>query len=178
MAKNDSLQEIESTKRIGKTMMYAAWVIVLAMLTWFFQGVEEDRYNPNRDPTTSSSVKVNEVALKRNSYGHYVCSGTINGQEVTFLLDTGATHVAVPEKLAKQLNLSQGQKIRLSTANGHVQAYLTKIDVIRIGSIVVHDVKASINPGLDHSNEILLGMSVLKNIEFTQRGDTLTLRQL
>lgn len=167
----------DSTQKIGKWMMYLGWIFVLATLTWFFDLFETQKNNPNQNPLSSSLADVNEVVLQRNAYGHYVTSGTINGQNVTFMLDTGATYVSVPEKLAEKLNLEKKARGTASTANGHVDIFLTRINEIRIGSIVVQNIPASINPGMNHSDEILLGMSVLKNVEFAQRGNTLTLRQ-
>ncbi|HSJ49577.1 MAG TPA: retroviral-like aspartic protease family protein, partial [Gammaproteobacteria bacterium] len=54
--------------------------------------------------------------------------------------------------------------------------HATRLDELRIGDIVLRDVRASINPAVDDIG-ILLGMSVLKQLEFTQRGDILILRQ-
>ena len=116
-----------------------------------------------------------EVILQRNRYGHYVSNGKINGRTVQFMLDTGASDVAIPEKVAEKLALNRGPEKRYSTANGMVIAYSTMLDSVSIGPIEVQSVRASINPGLK-GNEILLGMSVLKRVEFTQRGDTLILR--
>jgi aspartyl protease family protein len=95
---------------------------------------------------------------------------------VTLLLDTGATYVSVPENLADRLGLRKMARGQASTANSIVDTYLTRIERLSIGGIEVYDVAASINPGMNHDASILLGMSVLKNIEFTQRGDQLTLR--
>jgi aspartyl protease family protein len=103
--------------------------------------------------------------------------GTINGKQVTFMLDTGATRVSVPEKLAEELSLEKMARGRSSTANGIVEIHLTRIRRLEIGSIKVFDIPASINPGMNHSDQVLLGMSVLKNVDFSQQGDTLTLRQ-
>jgi aspartyl protease family protein len=106
--------------------------------------------------------------------GHYVASGTLNGEPVVFLIDTGATNVAVPARLAKALKLKRGAAMRSQTANGAVTTYQTRIDEVRLGSIVMHNVRASINPGMD-GNEVLLGMSFLRHLELRQRGRTLTL---
>ncbi len=65
--------------------------------------------------------------------------------------------------------------MQYQTANGVVTAYRTVLDSVSIGPLVIHNVPASINSGLGDM-EILLGMSVLKQVEFTQRGDTLILR--
>ena len=62
------------------------------------------------------------------------------------------------------------------TANGTTHAYRTEISQLTIGSITLHQIQASITPGLT-GDEILLGMSVLKQLDFEQRGNELTLRQ-
>ena len=54
--------------------------------------------------------------------------------------------------------------------------FLTRLDSISIGDIEIRDIRATINPNTD-DDDILLGMTFLKHLEFTQRGNTLTLRQ-
>lgn len=136
MNNKNPLPESDPTQKIGKIMMYISWIFILGILTWFFDVFEKNKNNPNQDPINFSSADVNEVVLKRNAYGHYVASGTINGQDVTFMLDTGATMVSVPEHLAEKLNLDKKARGRSSTANGFVDVFLTRINEIRIGSIV------------------------------------------
>jgi aspartyl protease family protein len=157
-------------------MIFAAWIIALILFTLFFQQRLEQQRNPNQAVYSRvNDSGVEEVLLKRNRFGHYVTSGTVNGQPVEFLLDTGASDVAIPAELAERLGLRRGTAVQYQTANGVVTAYRTTLDSVAIGPIEVHNVSASINPGLGDM-EILLGMSVLKRIEFTQRGDTLILR--
>lgn len=117
-----------------------------------------------------------EVSLQRNKYGHYVTSGKINGHEVVFMLDTGATGVAIPAAIAARLNIKRGQRYMTQTANGTAPAYATRLDTVSVGDIEFTNIAAGISPGLQ-SEQILLGMSFLKHIEFSQRGDTLILRQ-
>ena len=64
----------------------------------------------------------------------------------------------------------------LSTANGRTEGYRTRLDSVQLGDILLRDVRALVVPGLDGS-QVLLGMSALKQLEFTQRGGTLLLRQ-
>ena len=117
-----------------------------------------------------------EVVLKRNPNGHYLAGGEINGVRVTFLLDTGATDVAISEELAKRLDLRRGA-VRLSrTANGTVRSWNTVLDDVKLGSIRLGNVRASILPTM-HAGEVLLGMSFLKQLELVQRGNMLTLKQ-
>ena len=114
--------------------------------------------------------------MQRNRFGHYLVNGQINNSPVAFLLDTGATDVVVPEDTAKRLNLPYGYRSQAMTANGQVTIYRTKINELQIGEIRLYNVDASINPAMA-DGAILLGMSALSKIEFTQSGNTLTLRQ-
>ena len=157
-------------------MMTIGIILGIVVLTMFFSGVEEKQRNPNMAPQSLVQTKSIEVALSRNRLGHYVVTGTINGREVEFLLDTGATDVVIPETTAKKLGLSYGRRGQAMTANGPITIWQTSIEEIRIGEIHLYDVNASINPRMDEG-AILLGMSALGQIEFVQQGKTLTLRQ-
>jgi aspartyl protease family protein len=162
---------------LGKGMIYVAWLFALGLLTLFFNHFLEKQQNPNQVLTTQYHKDGSrEIQLKRNRNGHYVATGTINDQPVVFFLDTGATMVSIPEKIALRLNLQRGAKMRASTANGVITTYRTQLDKIALGEIELQNVRASINPH-HNADEILLGMSFLKDLEFTQRGDILTLRQ-
>lgn len=163
------------TKNIGTGMIVIAMIIGLGLLTYIFQDSIENHYNPNTNiHSVQNTDNHTEITLKRNRAGHYVGTGIINGQKAVFLLDTGATYVAVPERQAQQLGLKKGRKIPISTANGRGIGYRTNINTLSIGKIQLYNIKAIITPNL---NEILLGMSVLKQLEFTQRGNILTIRQ-
>jgi aspartyl protease family protein len=95
---------------------------------------------------------------------------------VTFLLDTGATDVAVPQRLAARLGLEKGHASRSRTANGVVTTWRTVLDEVGIGPVRLQDIRASILPSMAGS-EVLLGMSFLKRLELVQKGESLTLRQ-
>jgi len=165
------------TKSIGRGMLILGWVVFLGLLGLFFNNILEKQNNPNQN-LNSSVLKsgVREIQLTRNHYGHYVTSGKINDQDVTFFLDTGATRISIPAKVAKRIGLKRGYPHRVSTANGTIEVYSTKLDSVDIGAIRISDLSASINPHMD-GEEILLGMNVLKKLELIQRGKTLTLRQ-
>ncbi len=163
-------------ERAGTIMTVAGWLLFGVLLFVFFNNLLEKQRNPNQDVATVYRGDVREVVLQRNKYGHYVTSGKINGQEVVFLVDTGATDIAIPESTARRLGLKKGQSFLAQTANGVTKAWFTRLDSVSIGEITLTDVRASIlsNAGTD---EVLLGMSFLKHIELQQQGDRLTLRQ-
>lgn len=164
-----------STNAFGKPFMFIAWGLAIALLVWFFEGQIQQQFNPNTHVESRVDNGRVTVILEQNRMGHYVARGRVNGQPVTFLLDTGATLVAVPETLAQELGLSKGRQGMSQTANGRVVTYRTEIDQLQLGDIQLTQVPASIMPGMG-DDVILLGMSALKKFELTQKGDTLTLR--
>ncbi|WP_426358413.1 retropepsin-like aspartic protease family protein [Pseudocolwellia sp. HL-MZ19] len=171
------MTEEDTTNKIGKYFVWVAWIIAIGMLVFFFQGLLDTQQNPNSSPTSYLSDNgLNEVHLKRNKQGHYVTTGKINQQSVIFLLDTGATDVSIPEHIAENLNLPRYNKYQVSTANGNTYVYRSVINALKIGDITLYNVEANINPSFK-SDEILLGMSALKQLELHQSGNTLKLRE-
>ncbi|MDP6263706.1 MAG: TIGR02281 family clan AA aspartic protease [Pseudomonadales bacterium] len=168
--------EMQPGKNLGRGMLLIACVIAMALMTVFFADLEDEQRNPNRSPQSRQTTNHIEVVLERSRSGHYVVSGTINRKPVEFLLDTGATDVVIPIRTAEYLNLRMGKRSQAMTANGPITVYPTRIAELTIGDIRLNDIRASINPNMQPQG-ILLGMSALKQIEFIQRGNTLTLRQ-
>ncbi len=164
------------TNRTGQGMIAIGFIFGIIVLSTFFGGFEEKKRNPNQNPVSNAGDGQVEVHLKRNRQGHYVVTGEINNRPVEFLLDTGATDVVIPESMASQLSLQKGRAGRAMTANGPVTVFETMISQLRVGEIVLYNVPASINPGMNSG--VLLGMSALSQVEFVQSGDSLTLRQL
>ena len=106
MANEDDVQE---QKRMGTAMQVLAWIVLLALGVFFFSDFLDKQYNPNQSlQTRYTDEGVREVVLQRNKSGHYVTAGEINGKPVTFMLDTGATGVAIPESQAVDLGLRRG----------------------------------------------------------------------
>lgn len=161
-------------RRLGKGMIVAAWVLLLVLLTWFFNDRLDAQRNPNRQLATTTANARPQVRLERNRFGHYVASGEINGQPVEFMLDTGATDVSVPVAVADRLGLKRGRRAYYQTANGTITAWQTTLETIRLGPLLLGPIPASINPQLA-DDDVLLGMSFLKQLDFNQQGNTLTL---
>lgn len=159
-------------------MVIAGWVVALGLLAWLFGGQLDRQRNPNASVVSQRSEGVVETVLLRNRYGHYVASGSINGHPVEFIIDTGASDISIPAGVADRIGLKRGPAVTYGTANGFIQAYQTVLNSVTLGDIHLTQVRASINPQMTERDEILLGMTFLKHLEFTQSGNTLTLRQL
>ncbi|VAW69140.1 Aspartyl protease [hydrothermal vent metagenome] len=167
----------QQQKKMGAIMLTAMWLGIFVALGLFFSDILDKQNNPNQSTNTAIlNGNIKQLVLLRNRQGHYVANGTINNQPVVFMLDTGATDVSIPLKVAQRLNLKAGPTATYQTANGAVNVAITKLDRVSLGDISLRNVRGTINPGYK-SDEILLGMSFLKHLEFSQRGNTLTLRQ-
>lgn len=161
----------------GSSVPY--WLAALAALlalTWFFDGLLEERYEPNRDAVARVSTDgARELVLRQDVNGHYVVNGTINGAPAIFLLDTGATTVSVPARLAEQAQLRPGGPRQVGTANGTITVFDTHIERLELGGMVLENLSASINPQMEE-DAVLLGMSALRELQLTQVDRTLTIR--
>jgi aspartyl protease family protein len=157
-------------------MIFGAWLLILLLLTALFSGWLEREYNPNRVlRVESTGAGEATIILERNRAGHYVAPGEINGVPVVFLLDTGATQVAISADLADRIGLQRGATMTSLTANGYAKSWSTKLDRVKLGPFFMHDLQAAILPSMP-ADEVLLGMNFLKHLELTQRGNRLLIR--
>ncbi|CAI8227050.1 MAG: Uncharacterised protein [Glaciecola sp. HTCC2999] len=161
--------------RYAKWMVFAAWLCVLWLLVYVFNRLLDDQYNPNQHINYDITRAGTSITLEQNQQGHYLLNGQINRQPVLFLLDTGATTVSIPERVAARLNLPQGQRYPVQTANGSVFVTDTNLNSLSIGPIELQNIRANINPGMQ-SDKILLGMNVLKDLELSQFNNQLTIK--
>lgn len=145
----------------------------ILLLTLGFTAIEDRRRNPNLS-LSADSIDSGRIVLKRNRYGSYVAPGRINGHAVSFLVDTGASTVALPAAIAEDIGLTRGTAMRVQTASGTTQAYATLIDRIELGGLQLDHVAASITPAMP-GDQVLLGMSFLRHVRFTQQGDELVI---
>jgi aspartyl protease family protein len=121
----------------------------------------------------SGSVIVLHVA----SGGHFLSEGRINGSAVRFMVDTGATSVALSEADARRIGIDykSGRMGYSSTANGSVTTWLVKLASVRIGDVEVHDVDASVLPA--SMPFVLLGNSFLSRFSMRRDHDTMVLER-
>jgi aspartyl protease family protein len=122
-----------------------------------------------------AGVSRQSVTLAADPRGHFVAEGAINGNPVRFLVDTGASTVALPAADAVRLGIDyrKGRPALSSTAAGVVQIYVVTLDTVKLGPIELTRVEASvIEQGLEIA---LLGMSFLNRVEMKRDGDLMTL---
>jgi len=107
----------------------------------------------------------------------YVTHGYINKFAVTFMVDTGATWIALSESLAKRMGINyfRGERGYAGTASGTTSIYKIKLDTVRVGDIVMHNVEAAVIPRL--SGHVLLGNSFLKYTEMTRTKQVMILKK-
>ncbi len=129
------------SKNIGMGMWVLFWVLLLAILYYFFAYKEQQQIYPNQHVAQMAADGKQQIQLAANRFGHYTLSGKINGSEVSFLIDTGATEVVIPSHIAEELGLPVGQRRKARTANGIIDVYQTRIDTLELGPIVLHDVQ-------------------------------------
>ena len=112
------------------------------------------------------------IEIRRGPDGHYHWPGTINGRPVDFVVDTGATGMAIPAALARELDLPLGEEIVSSTAGGEAVGRLTRADVELKGGLKIERLRLTALPGLTVP---LLGMNVLGKLHWRQRDGVLTI---
>ena len=125
---------------------------------------------------SAGSSSGSSVTLTADPQGHYQTLGQVNGGTVTFLVDTGATSIALPSADARRLGINylNGQRGFTQTANGRAAAYRVTLDTVKVGDITLHAVEAVVLEG-DGLKIALLGMSFLNRTEMKRDGQALTL---
>jgi aspartyl protease family protein len=117
------------------------------------------------------------VSLTADARGHFAAAGSINGYPMSFMVDTGATAIAINAAEARRIGLDfkAGQAVGVGTAAGVVPAWRVKFNTVKVGGIVVNQVDGLVmETGLEVP---LLGMSFLNRMEMRREGQTMTLTQ-
>jgi aspartyl protease family protein len=113
------------------------------------------------------------VEIQRSPDGHYHWRGSLNGREIDFLVDTGATSTAIPARLAAELGLVAIGSVTSATAGGLVQGQVVVADLALEGGVRAERLRITALPGLGSP---LLGMDVLGRLRWEQREGRLIFR--
>ncbi len=124
----------------------------------------------------SASVNNSPVSLYADKHGQFYGNLSINGASLKYVVDTGATTVALNSGDAKfaKIDYEKGERITMSTANGDVNAYLVRINTLKIGLIILNNVEATVNEGGSPS-VVLLGMTALNHLDMKRDNSIMTL---
>lgn len=117
------------------------------------------------------------ATLTADAAGHFLTTGTVNGTTVRFIVDTGASVIALGASDARRIGIdpSKGEMGYTQTANGVTPVSRVKLNSVRVGDIVLNNVDATV-----HQQDMpfaLLGMSFLNRMEMQRNGETMTLKQ-
>ena len=153
----------------GRRLLWLAAVGLVVGLTALFWALEPERGGIVRQAGGAQAM----VVIRADRAGHYQAEGQINGQPVQFLVDTGATDVAISERQARALGLEFGPRIALQTAGGPSTGWMTRLDEVRIGGLSRRNVRATITSA--PMDSALLGMSFLRHYRLEQDGDELVI---
>jgi aspartyl protease family protein len=145
------------------------WLTVWLLLgTLVFLGAQAVLHERQRPKLT---IESGQVTLQRGPDGHFHWPGEVDGREVLFLVDTGATTTALPGALAAQLGLRREATVQSQTAGGTVTAWQSRADVALAGGLRFADLPVTVIDRM--SGPPLLGMDVLKRLRLVQDGATL-----
>jgi aspartyl protease family protein len=124
----------------------------------------------------ASSATGSKIVIPMGSGGHFFTQGSINGKQIQFMLDTGATSIAMGASDAKRMGLDyqKGQSVRMGTANGVVQGWKINLTTVKIGDVEVYDVEAIVGPDMPFA---LLGNSFLGRFSMNKSADLMVLEK-
>lgn len=159
--------------KFGQLTLFLFWLVVIGLGTYALYLHAEKKKTPASEIGQNGERR---VTLTSSHYGHYIANGKINGVDVTFMLDTGASGVSVPAHIAKKIGLKRGHEVYSSTANGTISVFSTLLNTVSLGDIQLRNVSGNINPYMDE-DEILLGMAFLRRLEWQHKDGTLVLIQ-
>ncbi len=117
-----------------------------------------------------------EIVVPVARDGHFYIEGTVNGQPVTFLVDTGASYVSVGSDVARRAKMPAGVAGFFNTANGNVEGRIVRGQTVKADIFEMSDVTVAVMPA--KSQHGLLGQNFLRHFTISQAGGKLILKML
>ena len=148
--------------------IFSFWLIVIGLLFW----ISTEVLKPKPATVTASG----DLVIPKARDGHYYAQGTVGGQPVMFMVDTGASIVTVSETLARSAGLGTGVATTFQTANGTLQGRIVTEVPVTLGPLRISGVRVGVGLVGGAPDQALLGQNFLSRFEITVTGDTMTLR--
>ncbi|MDQ6629283.1 MAG: retroviral-like aspartic protease family protein [Pseudomonadota bacterium] len=153
------------TPELPSTLKFATiWLVLGALVFVVFE------WRQHEAAQTSFAAQGGVIEIRQGADGHYHWPGSLNGRAVDFLVDTGASGVAIPAALARELGLQSEGTMRSQTAGGPVVGQVFRADLLLQGGVRAERLRVVGLPNLDAA---LLGMDVLGRLPWQQRGGAL-----
>ncbi|MDR2327716.1 MAG: retroviral-like aspartic protease family protein [Acidovorax sp.] len=127
-------------------------------------------------PAAVSVQADGSVELTRHRDGHFYAEGSINGQPVQFMVDTGATAIAVTDALAEAAGLQGGRVATFSTANGEREGRLVRAESVKLGPLTVYQLTVGTGYTGATPQSALLGQNFLKQFDVRMAGDVMVIK--
>lgn len=163
-------------KEFPATLKYVTVWLVLGTVVFLGYRWYEVQQQRERISFLKDSSGAGVLPIKRAADSHYYLPLQINGQEIVFMIDTGATRSAISRELAQKLRIEEELRQTFNTANGIVQGALGKATLVIPHGLDMQfeNLRIAILPNL--SGEPLLGMDVLGQLRVTQNAGILKLQ--
>jgi aspartyl protease family protein len=157
----DPTPNVAQTARRGALGIVVFWLALMGALYLAFDHFEQGRAAGNQPYANEQG----ELVIPRGRDGHFRVQGQVNGQAVTFLVDTGASTVTVSEAFARRANLEGGQSVTFQTANGPLQGRVLRQVPVQAGHLGLNGTTVAVGlVGLDN-DKALLGQSFLSRFD-------------
>ncbi|GKT20735.1 retropepsin-like aspartic protease [Acidovorax sp. SUPP3334] len=157
-----------SLARRGLWGILAFWLAVMGVLY-----VAMDHF---LKPRGASVTAEGALVIPRHRDGHFRVAGTVNGQPVMFMVDTGASLVSVTDALARKAGLSGGERTQFRTANGTREGRVVAADSVTVRSLAVSGLRVGTGYTGDDEEDALLGQNFLQHFDVEIGRDRMVLR--
>jgi aspartyl protease family protein len=115
-----------------------------------------------------------EIVIPRSRNGHYYVAGTINGHPTTFMVDTGASTVAIDPRIARAAGVPKGFASTFNTASGQAEGEVVPNQSVSVGGFRLDNLRIAVIDGVGEYG--LLGQNVLRHLDVIQSDDQMILR--
>lgn len=154
-------------RQTGLVPMVLFWLLVMGIVYALMHYVLA--------PKHPKANGLGEVVISRSTDGHFRTVGTVNGHETVFLIDTGASTVAVSDRFAAQASLHGGTPTVFNTANGPRPGRMIEGITVSVGPLQVHNTRVGVGISASPEQEALLGQSFLAHFNVIMNSEKMVI---